>query len=139
MSETRIEHLNLDVSNPERSADLLCRLFDWHIRWQGPSSMGGRTVHVGTTDDYLALYCREPEGDDPDFDRSGSRGLNHVGILVDDLDAAEARVRQAGLVPCNHADYEPGRRFYFQDPDGIEYEVVSYRNGVHRSPGGRHD
>ena len=23
-------------------------------------------------------------------------------------------------------DYEPGRRFYFFDPDGIEYEVVSY-------------
>ena len=22
---------------------------------------------------------------------------------------------------------DPGRRFYFLDPDGIEYEVVSYR------------
>ena len=33
----------------------------------------------------------------------------------------------AGLVPFNHGDYEPGRRFYFMDPDGIEYEIVSYR------------
>ena len=32
----------------------------------------------------------------------------------------------AGLTPFSHADYEPGRRFYFLDPDGIEYEVVSY-------------
>ena len=38
----------------------------------------------------------------------------------------EARVSAAGLIPFNHGDYEPGRRFYFLDPDGIEYEVVSY-------------
>jgi hypothetical protein len=46
--------------------------------------------------------------------------------------AAEARVIAAGLRPFSHADYEPGRRFYFLDPDGIEYEVVSYSNGLER-------
>ena len=35
-------------------------------------------------------------------------------------------VVEAGFKPINHADYEPGRRFYFHDHDGIEYEVVSY-------------
>ena len=34
----------------------------------------------------------------------------------------------AGLRSFSYADYEPGRRFYFLDPDGIEYEVVSYQN-----------
>ena len=33
---------------------------------------------------------------------------------------------EAGLKPFNHADYEPGRRFYFFDWDHIEWEVVSY-------------
>ena len=47
-------------------------------------------------------------------------------IQVDDLDAVEQRVIAAGLAPFSHGDYEPGRRFYFFDPDGIEYEVVSY-------------
>jgi catechol 2,3-dioxygenase-like lactoylglutathione lyase family enzyme len=139
MSETRIEHLNMNVSNPERTANLLGRLFGWRIRWQGPSAMGGRTVHVGTTDDYLALYCRAVEGDDPEFDGPGPGGLNHVGVLVDDLDGTETRVREAGLVPFNHADYEPGRRFYFEDPDGIEYEVVTYRAEKGRSPEARDD
>jgi catechol 2,3-dioxygenase-like lactoylglutathione lyase family enzyme len=60
-------------------------------------------------------------------DFAKGRPLNHVGIEVDDLDATEARVIAAGLVPFSHGDYEPGRRFYFFDPDGIEYEVVSYR------------
>ena len=53
-------------------------------------------------------------------------GLNHVGIVVDDLDGVEARVKAAGFTPTNHGDYEPGRRFYFDDSDGVEYEIVSY-------------
>ena len=47
-------------------------------------------------------------------------------MVVDDLDAAERLVLDAGLETFNHADYEPGRRFYFFDWDGIEFEVVSY-------------
>jgi predicted enzyme related to lactoylglutathione lyase len=46
---------------------------------------------------------------------------------VDDLDAVERRVVAAGLRPFNHGDYEPGRRFYFLDADGIEFEIVSYQ------------
>ena len=46
--------------------------------------------------------------------------------MVDDLDAVEAKVVQAGYEPYSHADYEPGRRFYFNDADGVEFEVVAY-------------
>ena len=46
--------------------------------------------------------------------------------VVDDLDATEARILAAGIETFSHADYEPGRRFYFNDADGIEFEVVSY-------------
>jgi len=43
-----------------------------------------------------------------------------------DLDATEQKVLQAGFKTHNHGDYEPGRRFYFNDHDGVEYEIVSY-------------
>ena len=46
--------------------------------------------------------------------------------MVDDLREAERMVIEAGLEPFNHMDYEPGRRFYFFDWDGIEFEIVSY-------------
>lgn len=126
MSHARIEHANITVTEPEATAALLCRLFDWQVRWQGASAMGGRSVHVGNDVDYLALYTPgplRPAGVEPDAVRGG---LNHIGILVDDLDAAEARVLAEGLKTFSHADYEPGRRFYFRDADGIEFEVVSY-------------
>ncbi len=43
-----------------------------------------------------------------------------------DLVACEARVKEAGFIFRDHAQYEAGSRFYFHDFDGIEYEVVSY-------------
>ena len=127
MSSLRIEHVNVTVTDPDRAAAMVEGLFGWHVRWQGPARDGGRSVHVGTEDHYLALYT-PPDGvalTDEDFAKG--RPLNHIGVEVDDLDATEARVLAAGLRPFNHGDYDPGRRFYFLDPDGIEYEVVSYR------------
>jgi len=124
MAEPRIEHVNITVSNADRAAALMTELFGWQIRWSGPSLSGGRTVHVGSDEQYLALYTPPERPGDEDFVKG--RPLNHVGIAVDDLDEAEGRVIAAGLTPFNHGAYEPGRRFYFLDPDGTEYEVVSY-------------
>ena len=126
MASARLEHLNVTVSNPAETAARLDRLFGWTTRWKGESIHGGETYHVGETDTYLAIYKK---GDGQN--RAGNTyeeigGLNHIGIVVDDLDSTEDRVKAEGLIPKSHADYEPGRRFYFDDPDGIEFEVVSY-------------
>lgn len=126
-----LEHVNLTVSDPERTAAMLVDLFDWHIRWKGASLHQGTTIHVGTTTDYLALYTmpgtRRTVGDgNPTDSYRRVAGLNHIAIVVDDLDALEQRVIDAGFEPTNHADYEPGRRFYFRDHDDVEFEVVSY-------------
>lgn len=53
-------------------------------------------------------------------------GLNHLGVVVADLAATEARVVAAGFAPKDHADYAPGRRFYFDGPEGVEIEAVAY-------------
>ena len=126
MSIARLEHLNVTVLDPDATAHMLVQLFDWKIRWSGASIHGGRTVHVGAEDSYLALYTRS------EATALGSRtydqrlALNHVGIQVDDLDEAEKRVLAAGLETYEHQDYEPGRRFYFTDGGGLEFEVLSY-------------
>ena len=134
MPSAIIEHANITVTDPDRSAALLEQLCGWEERWRGPSQLGGRTVHVGQPGNgasYLALYSTE-DGDTHEeaqpHERRFSKGqpLNHIGLLVDDLDAAERVVVEAGLEPFSHGDYEPGRRFYFFDWDGIEFEIVSY-------------
>lgn len=126
MSKGRLEHVNITVSDPQKTADLLCDLFDWHIRWQGTAIHGGHTIHVGSDDDYLAVYSQGKLDERSDDTYTTRGGLNHVGVVVGDLDAVEERVKKAGFKTHSHADYEPGRRFYFHDADGIEFEVVSY-------------
>jgi catechol 2,3-dioxygenase-like lactoylglutathione lyase family enzyme len=122
MRTAYLEHVNITVSDIERSAALLQQLLGWRIRWRGPSQLGGETIHVGGDEDFIAVYTNGAPV--PRFAKGAP--LNHVGIVVPDLDAAEAVVRAAGLEPFNHGNYEPGRRFYFFDWDGIEFELVSY-------------
>jgi len=126
MSSLRIEHVNVTVSDPERAARLMESLFGWHVRWQGAARDGGRTIHVGSDAYDIALYTGRGVSYGAD-DFAKGRPLNHIGVEVDDLANVEAKVVAAGLRPFGHDDYDPGHRFYFLDPDGIEYEVVSYR------------
>ena len=123
MPKGRIEHANISVTDPDRSADLLAELLGWHERWSGPSMNDGRTIHIGGDDNYVSLYTNPGVAGEY---RKG-QPLNHIAFMVDDLDAAEEVVVRHGLEPFSHGKYEPGPRcFYFFDWDGIEFEVVSY-------------
>lgn len=125
MQKAALEHVNFTVTDPKETATRLCTLFGWHIRWEGEAINKGYTVHVGSDTSYLAIYSRgTPAAPSNSYETRG--GLNHIGIVVDDLEAAEARIKAAGYETHSHAAYEPGRRFYFHDADDIEFEVISY-------------
>ena len=125
MTQAYLEHANVSVRSPERASALLQHLFGWKERWRGPALAGGFTIHVGSDTHYVAYYT-SPEGRDADAHFAKGAPLNHLAFVVDDLDEIERRVVAFGYEPFNHADYEPGRRFYFFDESGIEYEIVSY-------------
>lgn len=122
----RLEHVNVTVADPDAAAAVLCGLFDWNVRWAGPGMTTGRTVHVGDATSYVALFSYgDPEQPRQESYRTRG-GLNHIAVVVGDLDATEARVKAAGFLPGEVYDYEPGRRFYFVETNGIEIEVVEY-------------
>jgi catechol 2,3-dioxygenase-like lactoylglutathione lyase family enzyme len=123
---TRLEHANVTVADPKHTAGVLCDLFGWKIRWEGPGMTTGHTVHVGGDESYLALFSFGNAVKSREVSYETQAGLNHIAVVVDDLDATEMRVKAAGYRPENHADYEPGRRFYFREENGIEFEVVNY-------------
>jgi predicted enzyme related to lactoylglutathione lyase len=121
-----LEHANVCVADPHATAAWMEKVFGWHIRWEGPAIHGGYSVHVGNKDSYIALYS-PPEDIKEPLPRYANKGaLNHLALIVEDLDRAEEAVKEAGFTPINHADYEPGRRFYFLDSEGVEYELVQY-------------
>ncbi len=128
MSSAFLEHVNVTVSDPEATAKRLESWFGWKVRWKGASLGGGTTYHIGNETSYVAAYSppgatSKVAGDS--YTHHG--GLNHIAVVVDDIDATEAVIKADGYHTHNHGDYEPGRRFYFDDDDGIEFEVVSYK------------
>jgi catechol 2,3-dioxygenase-like lactoylglutathione lyase family enzyme len=121
--------VNITVADPKETAEIYKKLFGWKTRWEGASLDGaGYTVHVGTDATYLALYSgtngENKEAQDDSYRTRG--GMNHIAIVVDDLSAMEAAVIAEGFQPHSHADYEPGKRFYFHDHNRVEIEVVCY-------------
>ncbi len=125
-----LEHINLTVADNRKTADLLCMLFNWVIRWEGPSIEDGYSIHVGEPANpggrYLAIYQSPTPREDKGARNTLTSGLNHLGILVEDIDQAERRVVAAGYKPFSHRDYEPGKRFYFMDENALEFEIISY-------------
>ena len=125
MKQAYLEHTNLTVKDPDQLAALFSRLFDWKIRWRGAALNDGLTVHVGSDESYLALYTHSDVTETRSRDTFVINNLNHLGVVVSDIDKVESKVKDEGYSPFNHGDYDPGRRFYFMI-DELEIEVISY-------------
>ena len=125
MTIAKLEHVNITVPDNVKTAQTLIDIFGWHIRWQGLSSGGNNSIHVGSDSQYIAVST-PPGGSGCLTKVEKGLPLNHICLEVDDLDATETKVKAATFEPFNHGTYNPGRRFYFIDGDGIEFEVVSY-------------
>ena len=124
----QLEHVNMTVSDLDRSISFYCAVFGARVRWRGQTTSGTKAAHVGDDKCYLAMF--ESAGKGPAVDDYESVGLNHFGFVVDDLDLARQRLAEQGAEPHQEADYEPGKRLYFHDPDGIEVELVQYEPSV---------
>ena len=119
-----LEHVNLTVTDLDRSVAFYCDLLDLTVRWKGPIDDNRLGAHVGDDRFYLALFQATQEGAvDHNYLRPG---VNHFGFVVDDLEDARRRVTELGATIHLEADYEPGHRIYFMDPDGYEVELVAY-------------
>ncbi len=124
MSEARLEHAYLSVTDLDRSLSFYRRILpDWVIRWEGRSE-GGRWIHYGPPGDgqpgYLSL-AEQPEAGP--FAPYASLGPQHIGFAHPDVDGLIARLRPA-IQADDYVDDGAYRRVYFSDPDGIELEFV---------------
>lgn len=120
----RLEHVNLTVTDLDRSIAFYSDLLDLHVRWKGPIDGDRLGAHVGDDNVYLALFEASAPGE---VDHNYlTPGINHFGFVVDDLAEARERVQRLGASIHLEGDYDPGRRIYFFDPDGYEVELVEY-------------
>jgi hypothetical protein len=93
----KIRHIAITAEDPFATAELLKNALGLEEISRGDSELA-REVYL--TDGYinLAVVCWKRTRDNPNPYPEGY-GLDHFGVQVDDLEAAEARAKRAGATP----------------------------------------
>jgi glyoxylase I family protein len=120
MQLRRLDHVSLNVTDRARSIawyrDVLgLRQLNQPTEDDEPVFLGEPGVQFGLFQAQRESPAREPE----------SSGLRHVALVVDDLDAAQERLRAQG-VPFNYEDHGNALSVYFRDPDRHVIELTTY-------------
>jgi len=129
MSSPRLEHLNFTLTDLDRATRALQAIVpEWRVRGRGRwTDDAGREVewrHVGDDFQYLALYQAPPGAA---LKPEGS-AFNHVGLVVDDLEAVLARLAALGVARDHVGGSGAHRRSAYVriEPERLEIELVQY-------------
>ncbi len=120
-----LEHANISVNNLNESIRFFQAAFpDFAVRGGGESN-GRKWIHLGNEQTYLALNeAIEIQHHEKDYLKNG---INHLGFVVNDVEAIADRILTAGFKRDYPKQVEKYRiRDYFADADGNEYEFVQY-------------
>jgi lactoylglutathione lyase len=101
-----MNHVALEVGDLEAALAFYGRVFEFTLRGRSP-----RMAFLDMGDQFVALAERRRQG--PDDHR-------HIGLVVDDKEAARRALEEAGaeILPCRGLD--------FRDPWGNHLQVVEY-------------
>ncbi|MGH0033353.1 MAG: VOC family protein [Myxococcota bacterium] len=124
----RLEHANLCVRDIDEMTRFLRTAFpEFRVRHDGDDPSGGRWVHVGTDDTYLALSQARGELAEAFVPYSRKPGTNHLGYEVGDVEGLRQRLLAAGYRESSGPYPHPHRRrVYFHDAEGNDWEFVEY-------------
>jgi catechol 2,3-dioxygenase-like lactoylglutathione lyase family enzyme len=128
-------HVGLNVTDLERSVDFYTRVFGWSVRARGDGY-----AFLGDDARLIVTLWEQSSG----AFSTGTPGLHHLSFEVEslaDVQAAEARVREAGLrlyhdgiVP--HAEGASSGGIFFEDPDGVRLEIFTGAGVEGHAPAG---
>ena len=123
----RMEHANLHVHHFDDAVRFLKTAFpDFEVRSESVRD-GMRWMHIGTHETYIALNETSSDGAATKQPYDSKPGINHLGYEVDDVDALQQRLSDAGFRDSTYPNNHPHRkRVYFYDADGNDWEFVQY-------------
>ena len=135
MNPNRLEHLNVTLTDLDRATRALRAIVpQWSVRGAGTWDDGQGHVlpwrHVGDDFQYLSLYGTPPGH----ALRAAGPGVafNHLALVVDDLDAALARLRAEGIALDHIGGSTEHRRsaYVVIEPERLQIELVAYDSAV---------
>jgi len=135
MNPHRLEHLNVTLTDLDRATRALQAIVPtWSVRgagtWQDDDGRPVAWRHVGDDFQYLALYATPPGQALSAHGRGNA--FNHLGLVVDDLDAALERLRALDI-PLDHVGGSTEHRrsaYVMIEPERLQVELVAYDSAV---------
>ena len=111
------DHINLFVSNLDKSLDFYHEIFGMKVKEEGLGSNGKPYRIIDSGNVYFALYEKG--------EAVSSGSINHIGIHINDFDKAHQRLKEKGieLHYGGVVEYDNSRSMYIEDPDGYSFEL----------------
>lgn len=129
---TYLEHANMSVPDVDEAIHFLMTVApEFKVR-KDVSTEGEdppRWVHIGTDESYIALQGVDPRHRPANQNKYVNFGVNHLALVVPNLDEVVARLVSKGYQPGVAGEDRPFRkRAYFFDRSGFEWELIEYRS-----------
>ena len=121
------EHVHLKASDPEKTANWYVRAFDFEIFSDRVTPAGARFIECKTTDGVIVRISGPRDGDVMrNGDASTHYGLEHLGLLVNDLDIELRRIKDLGadLLEGPIGGNGGPRIAFIQAPDDVRIELL---------------
>lgn len=135
MNPSRLEHLNVTLTDLDRATRALQAILpQWSVRgsgrWDDGAGDSHEWRHVGDDYQYIALY-QAPPGHALKASGPGS-AFNHFALVVDDLEAALARLSAVDVALDHFGGSTAHRRsaYVVIEPEGLQIELVAYDSAV---------
>lgn len=120
----KIRHIAVNVDDLDTSATFYKEAFELEEVGRVGGADGGA---VYLTDGVINLALIQILN--PDYPNYHPRGLNHFGLVVDDLDEAIARCEKLGAVATvdpNHRDAGATWEMKMKAPDGVAFDLSDH-------------
>ncbi|MDB5370462.1 MAG: hypothetical protein JWP20_2020 [Roseomonas sp.] len=117
------DHIHLRSPDPEAAAGFYVGAFGATIK---DRVRNGAALRVVVTLGALTLFIEEVPGSTPAAPLPPHQGLEHIGLQVDDMDAAVAALKAMGVrFNAEPSSPRPGLRIAFLTaPDGVTVEIL---------------
>jgi catechol 2,3-dioxygenase-like lactoylglutathione lyase family enzyme len=121
----KLRHVAINCENLDESAKFYAEAFEMEEVGRAGDMEKGGAVYLSDGVVNIALI----KITDPDFPNYKPHGLNHIGFVVDDVDAAVARVTSLGAVPQNDptaAGAGATWEIKMKAPDGVGFDLTTH-------------
>src|SRR5579884_143792 len=124
-----IHHLNLTVTDPDRSADWYVDVLGFERGWQMPDVEGrGRKVVLTHPHEPFRLVLTGHSAGSGDQFSEFRTGLDHFALSVPDRSVLEAWVERLDKQGVAHSEIKEGATGWlitFRDPDNVQLELYT--------------